>query len=208
MAIDPWLLRQLTETIEQGYDRFDRGQAPAACRVWQEAWHQLLLVSSRDSLDWAELAKAWPGRQAVSTWVLDQDTALAEASSEDLALVRQRIDFCHQALTCGLVLSPIQEHKLVHSLAVSHFQADQPTSGDAVFGAYLVQHPDWTWGWLSWADQYWVHPAWRSASPERAEAIFRQGLAQPRLDERRRLVRRLKEFYTATGRPDLANAVR
>lgn len=225
MKMDPVALQEIQRKLEAGYAALDRHQPAAACRSWEGAWLQACAVAGirlpptagasvlnslqgRTSLAWTDLTHAWPGRQSLAGWTLDFDLALNDAAQEDPAMNQVRADICRQILTVGPPLTPIQAHRLMRSLAIACYLQGDKDAGDAVFTAGLNQQPGWTWGWISWADQYWTHPGRACYDPGQAEQILRRGLAVPDQDDRRQLLQRLRDFYTATGRPDQANAVR
>lgn len=72
---------------------------------------------------------------------------------------------------------------------------------EAVYGALVERFPDEGWGYIGWADEYWL---WTDGPREYepAEAIMTRALARPQLSERDVVLDRLRELYTQSGKPE------
>jgi len=70
----------------------------------------------------------------------------------------------------------------------------QTAISEAIFSALVAQLPHKGWGYIGWADHYYL----MDNSPKdyaRAEAILRQALAQPDLEDREYVLERLQKVY-------------
>ncbi len=75
-----------------------------------------------------------------------------------------------------------------------------------MFGALVERLPDEAWGYIGWADRYWL----LDDSPKEyatAEAILRRALDRPNLQDRTDLLERLADMYDAWGKPAERDAV-
>ena len=63
-------------------------------------------------------------------------------------------------------------------------------AAEAKFEALIKTYPNWAWGYIGWSDQYWL----MKGSPkdyDRGEAILRQALDRPGLEDRKYVQERL-----------------
>src|SRR5439155_25420515 len=77
---------------------------------------------------------------------------------------------------------------------------------EAVYAALVERLPDEAWGYIGWADNYWLF----DSSPKdyaRAAAIMQRALARPSLHDRSDVLDRLLELYGKWDRPKERAAV-
>jgi predicted Zn-dependent protease len=77
---------------------------------------------------------------------------------------------------------------------------DRRAEAESVFRALVERQPDEAWGYIGWADRYWL----LDDSPkeyETAEAILRRALDRPNLHDRADLLERLAHMYEAWEKP-------
>ena len=75
-----------------------------------------------------------------------------------------------------------------------------------VYGNLVQRFPDEAWGYIGWADNYWLY----DDSPkeyDRAEEILKRGLARPNLNDRDNLLERLEDLYDEWGKPEQQAAI-
>ena len=77
--------------------------------------------------------------------------------------------------------------------AESYWQLGETDTAEAKFGALIEANPDWAWGYVNWADLYWLF----RASPkdyDRAESILQRALDRPGLQDRDDVLDRLERL--------------
>lgn len=74
---------------------------------------------------------------------------------------------------------------------------------EAVYQSLVTQLPDEEWGYISWADQYWLFRPKDSPSEYAAgEHILQRALARPTLKDREYVLERLAKLYGEWGMPE------
>jgi hypothetical protein len=91
------------------------------------------------------------------------------------------------------------------ALADSYFRLRQ-ARGEELYRAWLLQEPQWGWGWIGWADCYWGYGS-EANDPARCEQILKRGLDVPAVEDRGDLLERLHSLYEETGRAEEARAI-
>jgi len=82
----------------------------------------------------------------------------------------------------------------------------QTAEAEAVFQALVQKLPNKGWAYIGWSDEYYLMKD-RLKAYAPAEAILRQALAQPNLEDREWVLERLKGLYQEWGKPEAAAAV-
>ena len=199
--------KQLDQLIQAGYDQFTPGlrkpgQTVAACDHWLEAWELVKQMTTPamhtdKAFDAAHPHLTYP----VGNWIGDLEMELHNAGIDDPVYFEHRLRFVHDYL----VLFPDVDDDYCVNLRRAEGEAlwllDRRTEAETVYQALVEQLPDKAWGYIGWADQY-TGGHGRSLDRERAEALLKQALDRPRLDDRRSVLERLIDLYKDWDRPD------
>jgi tetratricopeptide (TPR) repeat protein len=198
---------RLDDQMQAGYDLLAAGNAPAACRVWLEAWHDVLRLLDKAGLrSIADFDARFRGTQALFNWIQDLETELWNAGLRERQFLTARIAVCEE----GLRRFPADEALLTENrrraLAESYAEVGEAEKADLLYREWLIADPRWGWGWIGWADIYrFTHTERRDVL--RAEQILRDGLAVAEVQGRADLLDRLADLCHEQGRRDEADAL-
>ena len=93
-------------------------------------------------------------------------------------------------------------------MAESHAKLGRRDTSDRLYREWLDAEPAWGWGWIGWADTYFLLLPDERHDLARAEAILRKGLAVPDVRDREDVLDRLAALYEDSGRAAEAADVR
>lgn len=200
-------LEQLAELSSAGYAWVSLGKSTVACDQWQAAWEvaQSLLTPALRST--AAFDRQYPRLQpALSDWTIEFMFELHNAGLSQPVYRERRLRYVHEFLA----RFPDEEDDRYLEFRRGEGEAlwalGQTDAAEAVYGALVKQLPHKGWGYIGWADQYFL----MDDSPKdyaQAEAILRQALAQPHLEEREYVLERLQTVYEGWGKAEAATAV-
>jgi hypothetical protein len=194
--------------MQAGYKARHAERVDAACRSWQAAWQLVVeLLQQHPAAAIEDVNQAFHGQESLTAWARDFETALEQAGQADASFHQVRVAFCQQYLARTIAPGSLDNLNLLRAIGESHFRLGHPEAGDAAFRSLTGQYPQYSWGWLGWANMYGLHPSdpWHSA--ERAAAILRLALAEPSVSNRPEIVRRLREILLQLGRPTEASLI-
>src|SRR4029450_4720349 len=88
--------------------------------------------------------------------------------------------------------------------AVALWDLGQREQAEMLFQALLDRFPTFAWGYIWWGDQYWMSDWSYVHAPDydRAEALYRQALAQPDLEVREDVHDRLDDLQEERAHPE------
>lgn len=191
---------QLDDLIAQGYKLLKARQVSAACDRWLEAWKLVKRLTRPELRTTADFDKAYPGlSEFVFNWCQDLETELGNAAVDDAIYNEHRLRYARELLS----LFPDEQATLRVNFLRAEGEAlwnlGRHAEAEAVFAALVERFPDDPWGYIGWADQYWLF----RDSPkdyQRAEAILKRGLARESLNDRKDLLERLEDLYDEWGK--------
>jgi hypothetical protein len=195
------LFQSIDQIQQKGYVFWDKGRAADACRIWQPALElvgRLMrsgLYPSAEALD-----RDFHGRHSLGNWAADYGDALFQAGADDRHYWQECRNFCRQYLAWSSRPNDLSNRNRRRLLAECAYLLGSPDEGDALFQAYLLASPGWSWGWIKWASQYAqdVRAPWHDL--KRAEQILRQGLQAEHQEDRPAVAAKLREVLTRQGR--------
>jgi hypothetical protein len=197
--------KQLDQLIQAGYDQFgthrrEQGQTIAACDQWLAAWElvkQMATPAMRtdEAFDAAHPHLPHP----VGHWVGDLEMELHNAGRDDPRYFEHRLRFVHDYLAHFPDVDDDYYVSLSRAEGEALWLLDRQAEAEAVYQALIQKLPDKAWSYIGWADQYtWGHD--RPLDRERAEALLKQALDRPNLDDRKSVLERLIDLYKAWDR--------
>jgi tetratricopeptide (TPR) repeat protein len=198
--------RQLDQLVQAGYDQFSTTwrqpeQTIAACNHWLEAWELVKQMTRPEMRTDKAFEAAHPRLQyPIGNWLGDLEMELHNAGLHDPRYFEHRIRFVHEYLAH---FPDVEADDYYVTLRRAEGEAlwllGRPAEAEAVYQALIEKLPDHAWGYIGWADQYtWGHG--RPLEYERAEALLRQALERPNLDDRKSVLERLIDLYTQWDR--------
>jgi tetratricopeptide (TPR) repeat protein len=197
---------QLDDLMQEGYRLQQAGHTAAACDRWMAAWNlvrQLAQVEMRTSFNFG---RVYSTLQSVYNWSVDVAYELGNAGVDNPVYYEQLLRFTREYLA----LFPDEESDRVLSLLRAQgealwFLGRQPEA-EQVYVALVEQLPDEGWGYIGWADHYWMY----RDSPQdyrTAVAILERALVRPALRDREYVLERLANLYSRWGKPQEQAAV-
>jgi tetratricopeptide (TPR) repeat protein len=204
------VVEMIDDKMQSGYDVLAEGQGDVqqACRLWLEAWQEILRVMQQQRINsFQAFDGLFGGMQSVFNWVQDLEMELYNAGLENPGFFRERMSLCQTVLE----RFPNEDKLLIRSfkrgMADTYFHLGEPTKGDQLYEQCLAEDPRWGWGWIGWSDNYFIFNSVEKDAA-RAEQLLKQGLDVTDIEDRDVLLERLQTVYEESGREDEAEAVR
>jgi len=198
----------LDDAIQAGYGVRQSAGAPAACRVWLEAWTQVLRLADRGGArSIREFDERFRGTQSLFNWIQDLQDELWNAGLHERRFLVARAGVCEEALNRFRdVNDPNISNRRV-ALAESCFELGEIAKAERLFREWLQADPCWGWGWIGWSDCYGATRT-EARDVRKAEERLREALAIGDLRDRRDVLERLATVCDDQGRADEAKALR
>jgi tetratricopeptide (TPR) repeat protein len=134
----------------------------------------------------------------------DLDMALHNAGLEDARLTAQRADIARWVYT-HFPEEPMGELGNFRGYeAESRWDIGQRKQAEALFQELTETFPTFVWGYIWWGDQYWLSDWSYVHAPDynRAEALYRQALAQATGEDRGDVQDRLDDLHEEQAHPE------
>jgi len=132
------------------------------------------------------------------------DMALHNAGVDDLRWMAQRAEVARWVYTHFLEESALNVGNFRGYEAESLWEMGQTEQAEALFQELTETFPTFAWGYIWWGDGYWMSDWSYEYAPDydRAEAIYRQALAQPDLEDRSDVQDRLDDLHDERAHPE------
>jgi hypothetical protein len=197
---------QLDELMQEGYRFQQAGHTAAACDRWMAAWdlvRQLAQVKMRTSFSFGRVYGTF---QSVYNWGVDVAYELGNAGVDNPFYYGQLLRFTREYLA----LFPDEESDRVLSMLRAQGEAlwflGRQIEAEQVYAGLVERLPDEGWGYIGWADHYWMY----RDSPQdygSAVVILQRALARPKLRDREYVLERLANLYSRWDKPQEQAAV-
>ena len=198
----------LDDKIEAGYELQGPGRDAAACRIWLEAWREVLGLLDKGGLTSIRaFDERFRGSQSLFNWIQDLEDALGNAGLEDRQLLTARIAVCEEGLRRFPAEDELMTENRRRALAESFFELGETGKAEALYRDWMQVDPRWGWGWIGWSDGYGFTRT-QFQDWQRAEQILREGLAVDQVRDRRDMLDRLADVCEEQGRKDEATELR
>jgi len=198
----------LDDKMQDGYDLLALGGATAACRIWLEAWRDVLGIFDKSGMQSIqEFDERFGGTHYLFNWIQDLEDELWNAGMDDRQFLTARIAMCEEAMR----RFPTEDESLIENrrraLAESYYELGETGKAEALYREWLKVDPRWGWGWISWSDRYrFTRTELRDWG--RSEQLLREGLAVADVRGRSDLVERLADLCEEQGRVEEAKEFR
>jgi tetratricopeptide (TPR) repeat protein len=198
----------LDDKIEAGYESQGPGRDAAACRIWLEAWRDVLGLLDKGGLTSIRaFDERFRGSQSLFNWIQDLEDALWNAGLEDRQFLTARIAVCEEGLRRFPAEDDLMTENRRRALAESYFELGETGKAEALYRDWLHADPRWGWGWIGWSDGYGFTRTQLQDWP-RAEQILREGLAVDQVRDRLDMLERLADVCEGQGRKGEAAELR
>jgi len=198
----------LDDRMQAGYDLLESGQAVAACRMWLEAWTDVLrLLDQAGMRSIAEFDRRFRGTQSLFNWIQELEGELWNAGLEDRYFLTVRIAVCEEGLRRFAADDQLLTENWRRALAESYYELGETDRAEALYRDWLTTDPRWGWGWIGWSDCYRFTRT-ELKDLNRSEQRLREGLAIPDVRDRPDLAERLADLYDEQGRSKEATECR
>jgi tetratricopeptide (TPR) repeat protein len=190
----------LDDKMQAGYDLLASSGSVAACRIWLEAWGDVLHLLDKASMrSIEEFDDRFGGTQSLFNWMQDLETELWNAGLEERQFLTARIALCEEALRRFRSDDELTTENWRRALAGSYFELGETTKAEALYRDWLKADPGWGWGWIGWSDCYRFTRT-KSQDLTRCEQILREGLSIADVRDRPDLADRLADLCEEQGR--------
>jgi tetratricopeptide (TPR) repeat protein len=198
----------LDDKMQSGYEATRLNEGESACWLWLDAWDDFLQLIDKAGVESVEeFDDLFRGTQAIFNWVQDLEDELWGAGLRNAQLLVERVAVCEEGLRRFGTDDELTIQNRRCSLAESYFELGETHKADALFREWLDADPRWGWGWIGWSDCYrFTRTGDRDLN--RAEALLREGLAIPAVEDIRFLAERLMAVLEEDGRVEEAAAAK
>ena len=189
----------LDDKMQAGYELRESG-AVAVCRVWLEAWNDVLRILDKTGMrSIQEFDEQFGGSQSLFNWIQDLEGELWNAGLEDRQFLTARIALCEEGLRRFRTDDDLMTENRRRALAESYYELGETDKAEALYRGWLHLDPSWGWGWIGWSDCYRFTRT-ESRDWNRCEQILREGLAVADVRDRADIADRLADACEEQGR--------
>ena len=195
--------KKADEKINSGYVFFEKEEVEKTCTAWLDAWEDIKTIMAEDKVrDIPELQKKYRWTEFLSNYVQDLEMELNNAGAKNKEYFQKRIQYCEEMLkVCGNEDMLIMENTK-RAIADSHYELGNQKECDRLYGMWLLEDPNWGWGYIGWSDCYSFGSNKTKEDYEKAEEIVQKALEQKELKDRLDVVMRAIEIYETLGQED------
>src|SRR5215469_15883996 len=193
----------LDDKMQAGYELRESG-AVAVCRVWLEAWSDVLRILDKAGMrSIEEFDERFEGSQSLFNWIQDLEDELWNAGLEDRQFLTARIAVCEEGLRRFRTDDDLMTENRRRALAESYYELGETDKAETCYRDWLKADPTWGWGWIGWSDCYRFTHRERQDF-QRCEQILREGLSTAEVRDRSDLAERLADLCEEQGRNEEA----
>jgi tetratricopeptide (TPR) repeat protein len=198
----------LDDKMQAGYELNASGNVEAACRIWLDAWNDVLRLSDKSGTQTiGEFDDRFQGTQSLFNWIQDLEIELWNAGLDDRQFLTARIAVCEEGLRRVEADDELITENCRRALAESYFELGETGKADGLYRKWLNTDPQWGWGWIGWSDFYqFTRTELRNL--HKAEELLREGLSIAGVRDFQDLAERLADLYQEQGRVDEAREIR
>jgi tetratricopeptide (TPR) repeat protein len=198
----------LDDRMQNGYELQKSSGAVATCRIWLEAWNDVLRLLDKAGIQSIEeFDERFRGTHSLFNWIQDLESELWNAGLDDRQFLSARIAMCEEAMRRFPSDDGLMVENRRRAVAESYFEVDETDKADALYREWLDADPCWGWGWIGWSDCYRFTRTER-VDLNRCEQILREGFAIADVRDRADIADRLADVCEEQGRDEEAKEFR
>ncbi|MFB6201407.1 MAG: tol-pal system YbgF family protein, partial [Halorhabdus sp.] len=166
------------DLIKEAHELLKDGQQEDACQQWLKAWDFVLDVTPETITSLTEVDEELPGMYSVAKSCATFEMELGNAALDDTTYHEKRLEFCRTVIDRFPDSSAETLKNMRHAIGESLYGLGREDEGAAAFEAVIDDYPADAWGYVKWADLYWLHRPHEEipVDYERAEEIYQQAL--------------------------------
>jgi len=198
---------QLDDLMQEGYELLERRQAAAACDRWLAAWDLVKRMATPEIRTVNDFDDAYPGLlQSVFNWCSDLEMELYNAGVDNPIYHEHRLRYAREFLAQFPEEGANRYVNFTRAQGEALWNLGRRAEAEAVYAELVKRFPNEGWGYIGWADNYWL---WKDAPKEyeKAEEILQRALTRSNLQDRADVLDRLAKLYDEWGKPEKAAAV-
>jgi tetratricopeptide (TPR) repeat protein len=194
----------LDDKMQLGYDLLASSGSVAACRIWLEAWNDVLRLFNKSGLkSIQEFDDRFRVTQSLFNWIQDLEQELWNAGLGDRQFLTARIAVVEEALRRFPSDDALMIENCRRAWAESYFELGEADKAEALYQDWLKADPGWGWRWIGWSDRYGFTRTERQ-DLKRCEQILREGLSIAGVRDRADMAERLADLLEEQGRHEEA----
>ncbi len=198
----------LDDRMQNGYELLKSSGAVAACRIWLEAWNDVLRLLDKAGIQSIEeFDERFRGTQSLFNWIQDLESELWNAGLDDRQFLSARIAMCEEAMRRFPSDDGLMVENRRRAVAESYFELDETDKAESLYREWLDADPCWGWGWIGWSDCYRFTRTER-VDLNRCEQILREGFAIADVRDCADIADRLADVCEEQGRDEEAKEFR
>ena len=192
---------RLDDLVEKGCLALERRDARAACDHWLAAWKIVQQLARLDLRTASAFDKHYGLANFLDNWCHDLMFELHNVGLSGPSYHECRVQFAREFLAQFPDEPPETHVSFIRAQGEALWELGRRGDAEAVYAALVARFPDEAWGYIGWADHYWL---WKGSPKEyaQAETIMTRALARAQLRDRSDLLERLRELYTESGQRD------
>ena len=195
---------ELDDKMQTGYQLLMSNDVQAACRVWLEAWSDVVRLLDKAGIESiADFDERFRGTELLYNWIQDLESELWNAGLEERQFHSARIALCEEGLRRFRSSDELMIENRRRALAESYFELGETEKVEALFREWLGGDPCWGWGWIGWSDCYQFTGTQR-VDLNRSEQILREAFAIAAVRGRADIADRLADLSEQQGRDEEA----
>jgi tetratricopeptide (TPR) repeat protein len=199
---------ELDDKMQAGYELLASREVGAACRIWLEAWNDVLRLLDKAGIQSIEeFDERFRGTQSLFNWIQDLESELWNAGLEDRQFLSARIALCEEGLRRFRSDEGLMVENRRRALAESYFELGETEKAEALYREWLDADPCWGWGWIGWSDCFRFTRT-EGVDLNRCEQILREGFAVADVRDRADIADRLADVCEEQGRDEEAKEFR
>jgi len=201
-------MEMIDDEMQRGYELLEEDQTCKACDVWLHVWESIKQKLTPKMTTTEQFDEIFSGTQSLSNWCGDLEQELWNAGLEDPEYLRKRIRYCEEFCAQFPGEDQLMLGNSYHAEAESYGHLGEIETAEKKFNELIDRYPNFAWGYIGWADGYWLIPFDKAAPKDydKAEAIYLKALENRNLDDRPNVIDRLTMLYEEKG--DLRKAER
>jgi hypothetical protein len=154
----------IDERMQAGYDALAAHDTARACDIWLGVWADFKLHLTADMGHVRGLDEVFRGTQAFHNWCQDLEQELGNAGVDDPRYLSERVRYAREFVAqFGADDDQLLLGNFLRAEAEALWSLGERAAAEERFEALTRRYPDFAWGYIGWADCYWLGP---SPTPE------------------------------------------